>query len=124
VFDPAGTVFYRTGATASWWVADLNLFGGWQRNHDSVADGRRGTASIATVEANYITPWPWIQPAARIEIVKPDFARERFSRTLLSTTVLMRANMLLTVQGFVSSRRAPAWPWFDDQVRATLRLLF
>jgi hypothetical protein len=124
VFDASGTTFYRAGATFDWSLGDLDLFGGWQRNRDTVADGRRSAATIATIEANYVTPWPWIQPAARVEVVAPDFAGGRFSRTLVSATVLLRANMLLTVQGFAASRAAPAWPWFDDQVRATLRLVF
>jgi hypothetical protein len=124
VFDPSGNTFYRAGATFDWWFADLNLFGGWQRNRDRVVDGRRATADITTLEADYVMPWPWIQPAARLEIVKPDFSRDRFSRTLLSATVLLRANMLLTVQGFTASHAAPAWPWFDDQFRTTLTLVF
>jgi hypothetical protein len=123
VFDATGNTFYRTGLTLDWWFKDLNVFGGWQRNHDRLKSGRLADGRIVTAEANYVSPWPWIQPAARVEIVKPDFAGS-FNRTTLSTTVLIRANMLLTFQGSLISHKAPKWPLFDEQFRTTLRFLF
>jgi hypothetical protein len=123
-FDAGGNTFYRSGATFDWWFNDLNVFGGWQRNRDTLRDGRRADATIVTGEADYVTPWPWIQPAVRLEIVTPDFGGGRFSRTLLSATVVVRANVLLTLQGFASTHEAPPWPWFDDQFRAAVRLVF
>ncbi len=122
-FDSTGNTFYRTGATLDWWFKDLNVFGGWQRNHDHLKDGRVADARILTAEANYVSPWPWIQPAVRVETIKPDFGN-RFSRTTLSTTLLIRANMHLTFQGLLSSHNVPKWPFFDEQFRATLRLIF
>ena len=123
VFDPSGNRFYRTGATLDWWFKDLNIFGGWQRNRDQLNDGTIATAGITTVEANYVTPWPWIQPAVRFEAVKPDFGAS-FHRTTLSTTVMIRANIILQLQGFVVNSKAPNWPYFDEQFQTTLRFLF
>jgi hypothetical protein len=123
VFDASGNTFYRAGATFDWWFKDLNVLGGWQRNHDHLRNGVRADARIFTAEGNYVCPWPWIQPAARVEIIKPDFGRS-FNRTTLSTTVLIRANILLTLQGFLASRKVPQWPFFDEQFRTTLRFLF
>ena len=123
VFDASGNTFYRAGATLDWWFRDLNVFGGWQRNHDKLKDGRLADTRILTAEANYVSPWPWIQPAVRVEAVKPDFGKG-FSRTTLSTTLVIRANMLLTFQGLLASHKAPKWPFFDDRFRATLRLVF
>lgn len=123
VFDPSGNTFYRAGATLDWWFKDLNVFGGWQRNHDNLKDGTLANAGITTVEANYVLPWPWIQPAVRFEAIKPDFGAS-FNRTTLSTTVLIRANMILQFQGFLKSDKAPDWPYFDQQFQTTLRFLF
>lgn len=123
VFDPSGNTFYRAGATFDWWYKDLNIFGGWQRNHDDLKDGAIANAGITTVEANYVLPWPWIQPAVRFELVKPDFGAS-FHRTTLSTTVLIRANVILHLQGFVKSDSAPDWPFYQEQFQTTLRFLF
>jgi hypothetical protein len=123
VFDPSGNRFYRTGATLDLWFKDLNVFGGWQRNHDDLKDGTIANAGISTVEANYVLPWPWIQPAVRFENIKPDFGAA-FNRTTLSITTLLRANMMLQLQGFVKSDKAPDWPFFDEQFQTTFRFLF
>lgn len=123
VFDSSGNRFYRAGATLDWWFKDLNVFGGWQRNHDDLKNGPIANVGIATVEANYVPPWPWIQPAVRFENIKPDFGAS-FNRTTLSTTVLIRANLLLKFQGFLVSGKAPHWPFLEEQFQATFRILF
>jgi hypothetical protein len=123
VFDNSGNRFYKTGVTLDWWFKDMNIFGGYQLSHDRLKDGRIAKVGISTAEANYVLPWPWIQPAVREEIVKPDFGPS-FNRTTLSATVLIRANMMLKFQGTVTRGSAPDWPLFDDQFRTTLRFVF
>ena len=70
---PSGNTFIRTGATFDWWFKDLNVFGGYQFNRDNLRDGRLFHVGIATAEANYVTPWPWIQPGVRFEAVNPTY---------------------------------------------------
>ncbi len=122
-FLNTGNSFYRTGVTFDWWFKDLNLFGGYQFNRDSLEDGRDFNVGITTIEANYVTPWPWIQPGVRFEAVNPDFA-SGFNRTTISNTLLLRANVLLALEGSISRSGAPDLPPFDDQFKAQLRFLF
>jgi hypothetical protein len=122
-YSANGNRFIRTGATFNWWFKDLNLFGGYQFNRDSLKDGRQFHVGISTVEANYVTPWPWIQPGVRFEAVNPNYM-PAFNRTTLSTTLLLRANALLAFEGSVSNNKAPALPPFDDQFRTEFRILF
>ncbi len=120
-FNDANT-FYRSGVTVDAWFRDLNIIGGYQLNSDRLEDGRRFNVGITTLEADYVLPWPWIQPAIRFEAVNPDFTTG-FHRTTLSTTFLLRANVLMTVEGALS-RKAPALPPFDDSLGVGLRILF
>jgi hypothetical protein len=115
--------FYRTGITVDWWLRDLNLSAGYQYNRDRLRDGREFNAKIFMVEASYVTPWPWVVPAVRFESVDPSFGRS-FNRTTLSTSILLRANTVLTVDGVVNSKRAPNLPIFDDQFRVGFRIYF
>lgn len=121
-FFPSGNTFYRSGFTYDLWFQDLNLFGGLQFNSDRLEDGRQFKVDITTVEANYVLPWPWIQPGIRFEHVNPDFAPS-FSRTTISTTLMLRANVLLTLGGALSND-APDLAPFDDQFRVGFRILF
>ena len=123
VFDRSGNSFYKTGFTLDWWFKDLNVFGGYQFSHDRLKDGRIAKVGISTAEANYVLPWPWIQPAVRVEAVKPDFGPS-FNRTTLSATLLIRANMMLKFQGTVTGGSVPDWPLFDNQFQTTLRFVF
>lgn len=122
-FSPTGNTFYRTGVTFDWWLKDLNLFGGYQFNHDTLRDGRTFDLGITTIEANYVTPWPWIQPGVRFEAVNPHFG-SGFNRTTVSSTLLLRANVILGLEGSFSRSGAPQLPLFDDQFKAQLRFLF
>lgn len=127
-FNNTANTFYRAGITFDWWFKDLNLIGGYQRNHDQVtnnflADVETFDVEITTIEANYVTRWPWIQPAIRFEVVNPDFA-SGFNRTTISNTLLLRANVLLALEGSISRSGAPNLPPFDDQFKASLRFLF
>ncbi len=122
-FSPNGNTFYRTGVTFDAWIYDLNVFGGWQRNHDSIIDGRIYRNDITMVEANYVTPWPWLQPLVRFERVRPDFAPS-FTRTTLSLSMMIRANVVFTVDGVVSGKQAPELRPFDDRFRMGLRVYF
>ncbi|MFQ5662641.1 MAG: hypothetical protein ACE5HL_02270 [Terriglobia bacterium] len=122
-FSNTGNTFYRTGVTFDWWFKDLNLFGGYQFNHDTLRDGRTFDVGITTIEANYVTPWPWIQPGVRFEAVNPDFG-SGFNRTTLSSTFLIRANVILALEGSLSRSDAPILPPFDDRFKAQLRFLF
>jgi hypothetical protein len=123
IFSPSGNTFYRAGVTVDWWIKDLNLFGGYQLNHDRLRDGREFDVGIATVEANYVTPWPWVQPGVRFEAVNPDFGSS-FNRTTISNTLLLRANALLLTEWMFSSKRAPDLPIFDTQFRTSMRFIF
>lgn len=123
LFSPTGNTFYRVGVKFDWWFKDLNLFGGYQLNRDRLRDGRVFDIGISTLEANYVTPWPWIQPGLRFESVNPDFGSS-FNRTTLSTTLLLRANVILALEGSLSRSDAPLLPPFDDQFTAQLRFLF
>ena len=83
--------------------------------------------ALATALAGAVAPAARQRPPATPltpEAQRAAVAEALETRTLLSGTVLIRANMLLTMQGFVTSRTAPGWPWFDDQFRTTLRLVF
>jgi hypothetical protein len=122
-YSPNGNDFIRTGATFNWWFKDLNLFGGYQFNRDSLKDGRLFHVGITTVEANYVTHWPWIQPGIRFENVNPNFA-PAFRRTTVSALLLIRANTLLSLEEDFSSNKAPDLPPFDDQFQAMFRILF
>ncbi len=123
VFEGDGNDFIRAGVTLDWWFKDLNLFGGYQLNHDDLKDGRAFDVGITTVEANYVTPWPWIQPAVRFEAVNPDFT-SGFNRTTISNTVVLRANVIMGFEGSISRSDAPILPPFDDQFRAHIRFIF
>ncbi|MBI3280594.1 MAG: hypothetical protein HYZ57_12210 [Acidobacteria bacterium] len=122
VFANSGNTFTRAGISFDAWVSDLNVFGTWQRNHDRLKDGRAFNIDLPSLEADYVLPWPWIVPAARFEYIRPGFAR-RFSRWTLSTSFLIRANVVLSVDGTIS-KTAPALPLFDDRFRAALRFYF
>ena len=121
-FANSGDKFYRAGATFDAWFSDLNVLGGWQRNHDRLDDGRVYDVEIPTFEASYALPWPWIVPAARFEQVRPSFA-SKFSLWSLSCSFLLRANVVFTLNGAVS-RKAPILPPFDNRFRAGLRFYF
>ena len=105
------------------WLWDLNVFGGWQRNLDRLRDGRVYELDIPTIEAHYVTPWPWVQPAIRFEQVRPSFGGP-FNRWTPSLTFLVRANVLFRVEGVMSADSAPDLPPFDDRVQAGIRLYF
>ncbi len=122
-FIPNGNTFYRTGVSFDAWIYDLNVFGGWQRNHDRLIDGSAFRNDITMVEANYVTPWPWLQPLVRFERVRPDFGPS-FNRTTLSLSMMLRANIVFTVDGVVGGSQAPQLPPFDDRFRAGLRAYF
>ncbi|MEE8202093.1 MAG: hypothetical protein V3R29_13120, partial [Candidatus Acidoferrales bacterium] len=109
VFEDNGNRFIRAGVTFDWWFKDLNLFGGFQINNDDLQDGREFNVGITTIEANYVTPWPWVQPAVRFEAVNPDFG-SGFNRTTISTTLLLRANVILGLEGSFSRSGAPLLP--------------
>lgn len=122
-FDNDGNTFYRLGVTLDWWFKDLNLFGGYQLNRDDLRDGRDFNVGLSTVEINYVSPWPWIQPGVRFEVVNPDFA-SGFNRTTISNTLVLRANVILALEGSFSRSGAPDLPPFDDQFKAQMRFLF
>ncbi|MFQ5722948.1 MAG: hypothetical protein ACE5G6_00545 [Terriglobia bacterium] len=123
VFEDNGNRFIRAGVTFDWWFKDLNLFGGYQINNDDLKDGREFNVGITTIEANYVTPWPWVQPAVRFEAVNPDFG-SGFNRTTISTTLLLRANVILGLEGSFSRSGAPLLAPFDDQFKAHVRFIF
>ncbi len=122
-FDPNGNTFYRTGFTFDAWMWDFNLFGAYQRNHDTLEDGRVFNADIPMVELDYVTPWPWLQPAIRYEQVRPDFG-PNFNRYTLGLTLLVRANVIFTLDGSINSDNAPKLPTFDDKFSAGVRFYF
>jgi hypothetical protein len=64
-----------------------------------------------------------VQPGVRFETVNPSFAPP-FNRTTLSTTFLLRANVIFAVEGSFSRKAAPDLPPFGDQFRASVRFLF
>jgi len=118
-----GNTFYRTGVTFDAWIYDLNLFGGRQRNHDRLIDGRTFNNDITMIEADYVTPWPWLQPLVRFERVGPDLG-PAFNRTTLSLSMMLRANVVLTVDGVLSNNATPELPPFDDRFRVGFRVYF
>ena len=123
VFDPSGNEFYRTGVSFDAWLWDFNVFGAWQRNHDELADGRQFDLDIPMVEVDYVTPWPWVQPAVRFEQIRPDFG-SNVNRYTLSLTLLIRANVVVSFDGSLSSESAPELSPFDDQFRTGVRFYF
>ena len=123
LFDTSGNEFYRAGFTFDAWLWDFNLYGGWQRNHDMLEDGRAFNVDIPMVELDYVTPWPWVQPSVRFEQVRPDFGPS-FKRYTLALTLLVRANVVVSLDGSRNSDSAPALPPFDDRFRAGVRFYF
>lgn len=122
-FFNSGDRFYRTGLSFDAWLYDLNLFGGWQRNHDRLRNGRTFDIDVTMVEADYVLPWPWVQPTVRFEHVRPSSGPE-FSRWSLNTSLMIRANVILTLDALTTSKNAPDLPLFDDRFRAGLRFYF
>jgi len=123
-FIANGNTFYRAGVKFDAWIWDLNVFGAWQRNHDRLTEGRGVfQADITMLEANYVTPWPWLQPGIRFERVQPDWA-PTFDRFTPSLTMMLRANVVLAIDGVLSGDQAPNLPPFTDRFRAALRVYF
>ncbi len=122
------TTFTRAGFVVDAWYKDLNILANWQRNHDEVKNTLlvftdTFETDISTLEFNYVMPWPWVQPAVRFEHVNPGFMGS-FNRTSLSTTLLLRANVILGIEGSFASDGAPDLPGFEKAVKAGLRFLF
>lgn len=118
-----GNTFSRTGVSLDAWISDLNFLGSYQANRDRLLDGSEFDVNITTVEANYVLPWPWIQPGIRFEAVSPDFV-PGFHRTTLSTTLMLRANVLVRIEGAISSSNSPDLPPFDNNFSVGLRIVF
>ena len=123
-FYNSGNTFYRAGVKFDAWLWDFNIFGNWQRNHDRL-DFSLGTydVDIGMVELNYVTPWPWVQPAIRFEQVRPGWSGS-FNRWTPSLTLMLRANTIMTIEGSLSGKSAPNLPPFDDRVTVGFRIYF
>lgn len=124
VFLPSANRFIRTGGFFDWWIRDFALKGGYQFNRDEVEveaghDIRRYTANILTAEARYVLPYPWLVPYVRFEAVNPNYGNN-FTRTTIAAVMMLRANIMLDIQGFLSN--APSR--YDDKFRVGLRLFF
>lgn len=121
-FNPDAVHFIRAGGFVDWWIRDLTITGGYQFNRDRLTHDEgveRFTASLFTSEARYVLPYPWVVPYVRFEAVNPNFDH-KFTRTTLAAAMILRANILLDLQGFLSN--APER--FDDKFRVGLRLFF
>jgi hypothetical protein len=121
-FASSGNTFHRAGVSVDAWIKDLNIFGVWQQNRDRLDDGRVFEIAIPGVEVDYVTPWPWLVPAVRFEQVRPK-STQSFERWTASASFLVRANIVVTLDGTVSNR-APKLPLFDNRIRAGLRFYF
>ena len=124
VFQPSANRFLRTGAFFDWGIHDFGLKGGYQFNRDEVEveaghDIRLYRADVLTAEARYVLPYPWVVPYVRFESVNPNFGNN-FTRTTIAGIVMLRANIMLDIQGFLSN--APAL--YDDKFRVGFRVFF
>ena len=124
MFQPSANRFLRTGAFFDWRIHDFGLKGGYQFNRDEVEveaghDIRLYRADVLTAEARYVLPYPWVVPYVRFESVNPNFGNN-FTRTTLAGIVMLRANIILDVQGFLSN--APVL--YDDKFRVGFQVFF
>jgi hypothetical protein len=119
--SPSAVSFLRAGGFFDWSIKDVALTGGYQFHRDQFEDEglQRYTASIATSEIRYVPPYPWVVPFVRFEAVNPNFGNN-FTRTTIAALVMIRANVLLDIQGFLSSDHDV----FDDKFRVGMRFYF
>lgn len=96
-----GNTFQRLGAKADLNLGRANVLGGIQLNRDHIRDDTRNFDQlITTVEARYMV-YPWLMPAVRFENVNPNYG-VAFNRTTLHASLLMRANVRLSIEGVLS----------------------
>ena len=96
-----GNTFQRIGAKADLSLGRANMLGGIQLNRDHLrGDTRDFDQLITMVEARYVL-YPWLMPAVRFENVNPNYG-VAFNRTTLHTSLLMRANVRLSIEGVLS----------------------
>jgi len=99
--DRTGNTFQRVGAKLDWSIGKANLLAGIQLNRDHIRNVSRDFNEVITlVEGRYIL-YPWLIPAVRFENLNPNFGVP-FNRTTLHATVLMRANIRLSIEGVLS----------------------
>ncbi len=96
-----GNKFHRIGAKVDLNLQKGNILYGFQQNRDRVRNARRDFEQrINLVEARYVL-YPWLIPGVRFEHLKPNYG-VAFSRTTVHGSILVRANIRLSLEGVLS----------------------
>lgn len=101
VFERDGNKFHRIGAKVEASIGKGNILAGVQLNRDRIENISRDFDEVITqAEARYVL-FPWIIPAVRFENLNPNFGTS-FYRWTAHTTVMVRANVRLSIEGVLS----------------------
>lgn len=97
-----GNTFFRLGGKLDANIHKGNLLAGVQLNRDRIDTVSRNFDELITlVEARYAL-LPWVIPAVRFENLNPNFGKA-FNRTTVHCSLLVRANVRLSIEGVLSS---------------------